>query len=64
MDDDKSKRKPKEEVEKRCIGMCNKEFVKKDGKPEIYCSSCDRYLLKQKRNVKTFEEFNIKNDIS
>lgn len=36
-------RKPKESV-KRCIGECQRKLYLKDGKPVIYCPSCDRII--------------------
>ena len=29
---------------KRCIGQCQRRFFIKEGKPVVYCPSCDRYL--------------------
>jgi hypothetical protein len=58
---EKPTRKPKEEI-KTCIGLCNREFVtKEDGTKDIYCSSCDRFIMGNKKNkignIKTFEQF-------
>lgn len=45
-DTKRPERKPREKKEdiKRCIGKCNRQLVIKDGKPVIFCPSCDRVL--------------------
>lgn len=38
------KQKPDKKDIKRCIGQCERKFFLKDGKPVVYCPSCDRIL--------------------
>jgi hypothetical protein len=38
------KARPEKKDIKRCIGQCERKFFLKDGKPVVYCPSCDRIL--------------------
>lgn len=38
------KEKPIKKEKKVCIGQCDRKFFLKDGKPVVYCPSCDRIL--------------------
>ena len=54
-DEDKE---PKQEPIKFCLGLCQRQFIRKGDDVEIYCPSCDRVLNKKPIKNIPFKDIN------